>query len=342
MRPADLGFAMPAESAPHAGCWLAWPKRYAFWGAHYAAACADFARVANTIVRFERVTMVVDPPAAVAARALCDPSVRILELPLDDSWLRDTGPTYVVDAQGRRAAAVFTFNSWGGKYHPYDLDALLGARIAAATGDRVFTSDLVIEGGGFYSDGEGTLIIAETCVLNDNRNPGLSKARAEAELCAMLGSAKIVWVPGDVTDTVTDGHVDGYLAVIRPGALLLEEVVDPDDPRYRIMAENRRALELATDACGRSFEFVAIAEAPRSAAPSDSPGYCRSYVNFYLANGAVIVPSYGIAEDAAVVATLARCYPQRQIVPVALSALFRGGGGIHCITQQEPPRRADA
>jgi agmatine deiminase len=339
MRPADLGFAMPAESAPHAGCWLAWPKRYEFWGAHHAAACADTARVANTIARFEPVTMVADPPATAAARALCDPGVRILALPLDDSWLRDTGPTYVVDARGGRAAAVFTFNSWGGKYHPFDQDALLGARIAAAGGDRVFTSDLVIEGGGFYSDGDGTLITAETCVLNANRNPGLSKARAEAELCRMLGMRKVVWVPGDVTDTVTDGHVDGFLAVIRPAALLLEEVVDPADPRHRLMAENRRALELATDARGRSFEFVGIAEAPRSVAPVDATGYCRSYVNFYLANGAVIVPKYGIPEDASVVATLARCYPERQIVPVALAALFRGGGGIHCITQQEPPRR---
>jgi agmatine deiminase len=156
----------------------------------------------------------------------------------------------------------------------------------------------------------------------------------------MLGSTKVVWVPGDVTDTVTDGHVDGYLAVIRPGALLLEEVADPADPRYGLMAENRRALELATDARSRSFEFVGIAEAPRSVTPADAPGYCRSYVNFYLANGAVIVPRYGIAVDASVVATLARCYPERQIVPVALAALFRGGGGIHCITQQEPLRRA--
>ena len=336
MRPADLGFLMPAEGSPHAGCWMAWPKRAALWGKYFEAALDDYARVANTIGRFELVTMVVDPAQEADARTRCGAKVRMVVLPIDDSWLRDSGPTYVVHADGRRAASCFTFNAWGGKYHPYDQDALVGARIAEYTGDAVFKSGLVVEGGGFFSDGEGTLITAENCVLNPNRNPGVSKAAAEAELRAMLGVRKVIWVPGDVTETETDGHVDGYLAYIKPGSLLFEEVRDPADPRYRLMKENRKVLEMETDAKGRAFELVPIAEAPPSATPADAPTYCRSYVNFYLANGAVIVPAYGIAEDVEVFDTLKRVYADRQVVPVKVGALFRGGGGIHCITQQEP------
>ena len=220
-----------------------------------------------------------------------DAAVTIVVLPIDDSWLRDSGPTFVVDASRcRRAAACFTFNAWGGKYHPYDQDALVAARIAERTGDAAYMSGLVVEGGGFCSDGEGTLITAETCVLNANRNPEVSKAEAEAELRAMLGVRKVIWVPGDATETETDGHVDGYLAYIKPGALLFEEVLDPADPRFAIMAENRRVLELETDAKGRRFELVPIAEVPPEMAPADARCFCRSYVNFYLANGAVIAP----------------------------------------------------
>lgn len=341
-KPADLGFRMPAEGSAHAGCWIAWPKRAAVWGEHFEAARDDYARIARAIAAFEPVTMVVDPPQEMDARARCGPDVRIAVLPIDDSWLRDSGPTYVVDERGRRAAATFTFNAWGGKYLPYDQDARVGGHIAALTGDPVFHSELVAEGGGFCTDGEGTLIAAETCVLNPNRNPGMTKREAEAELRAMLGVGKVIWVPGDELETETDGHVDGYLAFVEPGTLLFEEVRDPADPRFRLMAENRRVLESATDAQGRGFRLLPIAEAPPSAAPADSDRFCRSYVNFYLANGAVIAPAYGIAEDRAVFDSLSSAYPDRRVVLVPANALFRGGGGIHCITQQEPVGRPSA
>jgi len=269
----------------------------------------------------------------------CGAQVRVLAVPLDDSWLRDSGPTFLLNAAGERAAAAFTFNAWGAKFHPFDLDAALGARVADLAAARVFQSDLVIEGGGFLSDGEGTLITAETCVLNPNRNPGWSKAQADAELRSMLGVEKIIWLPGDSTDDSTDGHVDGYVALTRPGVVLCETVVDPDDPRFAIMAENRKVLQTETDARGRHFELLPIPEAPRTAVPEGEDIYCRSYVNFYLANGAVIAPWYGIAEDAAAAETLRRAYPERRVVMLELGDLFRGGGGIHCITQQEPRGR---
>jgi len=336
MRPADLGLTMPAEWAPHARCWMAWPKRAELWQEHLEAAREDYVRVAGAIAKYEPLTMLADPENVADARTRCGPSITVVSMPIDDSWLRDSGPTFVMDSAGKRAAAAFTFNAWGGKYQPHDKDATLGERIAALAELPVFRSNLVVEGGGFLSDGEGTLITAETCVLNPNRNPGWTKAEAEAELRAMLGVQKVIWLPGDSTDTETDGHVDGFLAYIKPAAVLCEVVADPLDPRYSIMAENRRVLEAETDARGRRFELVPIAEAPRSAVPHGQDGYCRSFVNFYLANGAVIAPAYGIAEDAPVFETLRRAYPDREVVMVALRDLFRGGGGIHCITQQEP------
>jgi len=333
MRPADLGYAMPAEWATHLRCWMAWPKRAELWREHLEGARRDYVRVARAIAAHEPVTMLADPADVAEAQQACGPSISVVSMPIDDSWLRDAGPTFLVSADGRRAAAAFTFNAWGNKYHPHDKDAALGGRIAQLAGVSVYRSELVIEGGGFLTDGEGTLITAETCVLNPNRNPRWSKAQADAELRALLGVKKVIWLPGDVMDTETDGHVDGYIAYVRPATLLLEVVADPADPRYPIMAENRRVLETERDARGRRFELIPIAEAPRSAV---AQGSCRSYVNFYLANGAVIAPSYGIPEDQAVLGTLRAAYPDRSVVPVPLKDLFRGGGGIHCITQQEP------
>ncbi len=336
MRPGELGYTMPAEWEPHAGCWMGWPKRLELWQEYLEAARNDYARVAQAIARYEPLSMVAEPECVADAQSRCGPSVRVLPLPMDDSWLRDSGPTFLVDRNGKRAAAAFTFNAWGAKYHPHDRDAAMGARIATQVGTPVYKSDLVAEGGGFYSDGEGTLITAETCILNPNRNPGWTKAEADAELRAMLGIKKVIWLPGDVTDTETDGHVDGFIAFIKPAVVLCEVVADPADPRFAIMAENRKVLEMSTDARGRRLELVPIPEAPRSVVPGGADGYCRSYVNFYLANGAVITPAYGVAEDVEVFETLRHAYPDREVVPVALHALFRGGGGIHCITQQEP------
>lgn len=339
-KPIDLGFSMPAEWAPHGGCWMGWPARESIWHGHIEGARSDTARVAQAIAQFEPVTMLVNPEHLADAASRCGPGVRMAAVPMDDSWLRDSGPTFLVDAAGKPAASLFTFNAWGAKCRPFDRDAALGARVAELARAPAFRSDLIVEGGGFLSDGEGTLITAESCVLNPNRNPGWSKAEADAELRAMLGVQKIIWLPGDPTDEATDGHVDGYVAFTGPAAVLCEEVADRADPRFAVMAENRRALESQTDARGRRFELVPIAEAPRSAVPDGEEIYCRSYVNFYLANGAVIAPAYGIAEDAEVAATLRRAYPGRTVISLELPDLFRGGGGIHCITQQEPRFRS--
>jgi len=236
MKPIDLGFSMPAEWAPHSGCWMGWPARESIWHGYIEAARDDYARVAQAIARFEPLTMLANPEHAKDAAARCGATVRVVAVPMDDSWLRDSGPTFVLDAAGNRAASAFIFNAWGAKCRPFDKDAGIGVRVAELSGSPAYKSDLVVEGGGFLSDGEGTLITAESCVLNPNRNPGMTKAQADAELRAMLGVRKIIWLPGDWTDGATDGHVDGYVAFFKPGGVLVEEVADPADPRFAIMA----------------------------------------------------------------------------------------------------------
>jgi agmatine deiminase len=331
---ATLGWRMPGEFEPHAATWMAWPCRRELWGGTLAAVKLDYARLARAIARFEPVWMVARPDDAAEAMRVCGPTVQVAELPLDDSWTRDTGPTFLTGAHGSLAAAAWRFNAWGDKYHPYDEDARLGRRLAAATGARLVTSALVLEGGAILSDGEGTLLTTESCLLNANRNPGWSRADIEAELRRVLGVRKIIWLPGDPTETETDGHIDGLMALIGPAAAMIETAADPADPRHRILRENLRALELATDAHGRAFRWLPIEEAEPTvpAGPRD----CRSYVNFYLANGAVLAPAYGLDSDERVRDVLCRAFPGRAVIMLPIGRIASGGGGFHCITQQVP------
>lgn len=326
--------SMPAEWAPHAACWMAWPCRPKVWGPHFDRVRGDYARVAQAIHRFEPVMMVARPQDADEARRRCGPGITIVPLPIDDSWLRDSGPTFLRLADGRQGAVAWRFNAWGGKYHPHDADAAVGARIAVQTGAILQNSALVAEGGALHVDGDGTLLTTESCLLNPNRNPGWSRAGIEAELQRRLGVRKVIWLPGDPAEDETDGHIDGLACFIRPGAAMIEVPQGRDDPRYEVLTENRRALELATDARGRRLELLPIEEAHEAAAVG--PRYCRSYINFYLANGGVLVPAYGTPGDQRAREAVARAFPDREVVLVDLGMIAFGGGGIHCITQQQP------
>ncbi len=329
---------MPAEFEPHAATWMAWPSRPEIWGDDFATVKDDYGRLARTIARFEPLMMAASPAATAEVRRICGDSVRIVEIPIDDSWARDSGPTFLIDARGGLLATAWTFNAWGGKYHPYDQDALFARRVAAHVQVPVETSSMVLEGGGIFCDGEGTLVTTETCLLNTNRNPNMSKVEVEAELRRMLGVHTIIWLPGDPTELETNGHIDGLMAFTAPGKALIEEITDTSDERYEILRENRRALELAVDAKGRRLELMSIEEADPSIAVGNR--YCRSYVNFYTVNGAVIAPAYGIAADARVDATLRRAFPGRRVVMLPIGAIATGGGGFHCITQQQPKAAA--
>jgi len=331
--PRQDGFYMPGEWAEHSCCWMAWPSREGFW-ANAEGTQRTYANVANAIARFEPVKMVAPTHKLETARALLDDGVEIFEMVIDDSWARDSGPNFLVNAAGELAGSSWEFNAWGGKYDPYDQDALMGSRILELAGVPEYPSKLVAEGGGVTVDGEGTVITTETCFLNPNRNPNWTRAEVEAELCRTLGAEKVIWLPGDVTDTETDGHVDGIAAFIEPGRVLVEVNSDTTDPHYEIGQTNAAALKNQKDARGRELQLEFIQEGIYH--PGVWNGGCSSYVNSYLANGAVIVPGYGYEHDGAAVETYRSLYPQREIVQVQIHEIAVGGGGVHCITQQQP------
>ncbi len=328
------GYMMPAETAEHAACWMAWPTRRELWGERMAAIKAEYALVAQTIARFEPLIMVAGPQDEAEARKLCGPTVKVVVVEIDDSWMRDAGPTFLINGAGETALVDWRFNAWGGKYHPYAADARLKRQLAARLNLPIIETGLITEGGAILSDGEGTIFTTESCLLNPNRNAGMSKKEIERELIRCLNAEKVVWMPGDPTETETDGHIDGLASIARPGLIVVETAAGPGDPRQEILRENRRSLELQTDAKGRSFELIEIGEAQDCGA--DDPRFSRSYVNFYIANGAVIMPSYGTYSDEPARQAVAAAFPDRQVVQLKLDALPYGGGNLHCITQQQP------
>jgi agmatine deiminase len=293
-----------------------------------------YADVAHAIRRFEPVTMLVPPALVAQAHNYLGSDIDLLEMPIDDSWTRDSGPNFVVNADGELRGVCFTFNAWGEKYHPYDQDARVAERILAHISVKGTRSELVAEGGGLCVDGEGTLLTTTTCFPNANRNPDWSRDEIEAELKARLGVSKVIWLPGDPLDNETDGHIDGIAAFARPGAIVVESSNNPRDPRKPFFDALRSQLEEERDARGRSFELLELPEAPEECAIGDR--FCLSYVNFYIANGAVVAPAYGIGLDDEVHERLQSYFPGREIVQVRVDHIAEGGGGIHCITQQQP------
>jgi agmatine deiminase len=326
-------FRMPAEWATHERCWMAWPCRKGMWP-QVDRACQNYADVAHAIRQYEPLTMLVPPPLMKQARNFLGSDIDIFEVPIDDSWARDSGPNFVVDDAGQLAGMCFEFNAWGEKYSPYDQDAQMAERILERAGVPAVKSRLIAEGGGICVDGEGTLLTTTTCFPNVNRNPDWTQQEIERELKQTLGVEKVIWLPGDPLDDETDGHIDGIAAFARPGSIILESTNDPDDPRKPFFDSLRRQLEQETDAQGRRFEILDIPEASDECAVGDR--FCLSYVNFYIANGAVIAPSYGVATDDAVRERLQSYFTGREIVMVPVSDIAQGGGGIHCITQQQP------
>ncbi len=321
---------MPAEWEPHERTLTGWPCRTDLWGETMDQARADYATVANAIAAFEPVTMIANPGAdAAAARAACAARVEIVELALDDSWLRDCGPIYVVgDGGAPRTAIHFGFNAWGEKFPPWDRDAAVGRLIAEHLGDPVVEGGMVLEGGSIHTDGAGTFLTTEQCLLNPNRNPSLSREEIEGRLRERLGMQSIVWLGmGLLEDRDTDGHVDLIAAFTRPGEVLLQSV-GQDNPNVAHCQENRSRLVAAG---------VAVIDMPYL--PYDEvagEAVAASYLNFYLCNGGVIVPVAGAETDAAALEIIGGAYPGREVIPVPGLVLAYGGGGPHCITQQVP------
>jgi agmatine deiminase len=321
----------PAEWEPHERTLMGWPCRVELWGETMEQARADYAAVANAVAAFEPVTMIANPGAdAVDARAALSANVEIVELALDDSWLRDCGPIYVYGDAGDRVAVHFAFNAWGEKFPPWDHDAVVGRLIAERLGDRVVESPLVLEGGSILTDGQGTLLTTQQCLLNPNRNPSLSREQIESELQLRLGVQQFVWLGmGLLEDRDTDGHVDLIAAFTRPGHVLLQ-MVGPANPNFEHCVENRARLEAA------GLEVTEMPLLPYAEVAGEP--IAASYLNFYICNRALIVPVAGADTDQQALDIIAAAYPEREVVPVPGLVLAYGGGGPHCITQQVPRR----
>ncbi len=334
-----MTFRMPAEWAEHEGCLMAWPTRRELWGETFEEVKREYAEVARAIAQFEPVTMVALPGRGAEARELCGDGVEVTELPIDDSWFRDSGPIFVLGPDGRRAGVDFRFNAWGGKHHPYDTDDRIAAALLERLGVERIGSAMILEGGAITVDGEGTLITTEQCLLHPNRNPGMSKAQIEAELIARLGVSTVIWLPyGGLEDTETDGHVDGVCAFVAPGKVVVQLPGDPAHPDYQRMRANRAVLEAATDARGRKLEILDL---PQSAfVEVDGKRTEVGYLNFYIANGGVVVPVADVPEDEGALAVIAAALPGRKVVGVRSRVIAFGGGGVHCITQQVPSAEA--
>jgi agmatine deiminase len=323
------GFAMPPEFARHERTLMAWPARASLWGSTLEQAKADYAATANAIAAFEPVTMVVWPGARDEARRALAGEVDVLELPIDDSWLRDSGPIFLVDRDGRqRAASVFRFNAWGERFEPYADDARVGLRLCEHLGVPAYDAGMVLEGGSVIVDGAGTALTTEQCLLNPNRNPDLSRDEIEARLKDFLGVERVVWLgQGLVEDRDTDGHIDLIAAFRGPGQVLVQ-MVDEANPNYVNCLDNVRRLEAA------GLDVMTVDWLPYDVVSGEQ--VAASYMNLYICNDAVIVPVAGSEWDEVATGRIAEAFPDREVVPVPGAVLAYGGGGPHCITQQVP------
>ena len=333
--PADAGFRMPPEWGPHACCWMAWPCRPENWD-DLEAARATYVEVARAVARFEPVTMTANAEDERAVRQAFAgvPDVDVVVVPSDDSWTRDTAPTFVVDGRGGLAGVDWRFNAYGGLYEEYGRTRGMARRILDLLGARRFAAPLVLEGGAVHVDGEGTVLTTTEVVLDPRRNPGLERDEAERLLCAYLGAEKVIWLSSALDHDNTGGHVDNLACFARAGVVAALGCADRDDPQHAAIHENLARLRAATDARGRALEVV---ELPMPARPeSRGRRLSPSYVNFYLANGGVVVPAFGDPADDDARDILARLFPRRTVVQVPTLELAKADGNIHCITQQQP------
>lgn len=345
---------VPAEHEPHDATIVCWPARDALWGSQRDRAVEEYLGVIEAVSRFEPVTVVVSPRRAAEARRRCGElrssrwsgfGVEVVELEIDDSWARDSGPIHALRDDGTRVVVDVEFNAWGDRFTPAHDDVELARRWAHRSGTPlqpvvVRSSDggdrpFVLEGGAVTVDGRGTAITTEQCLLNPNRNPGLSRSDTEDALGRALGVTTVVWLPfGLVLDRDTDGHVDNVAAFVRPGTVLFQGCDDTDEADHTRLSLDRRHLQEATDAQGERVEVVEVPVLPFTEV--DGRRVVVPYLNLYLCNGGAVVPVSGHPADDEMLALISEQLPHREVVAVPSAALAYGGGGPHCVTQQIP------
>jgi len=335
MLPAET-WHMPDEAEPHRATWMSFGPREEIWGERLLEAVRlNLGSIARTIAAYEPVHMLVREEDQDLAYDICGPKVQLHVREVDDLWMRDSGPVFVRNVQGQRAAVDFNFNGWG-KKQAHAHDAQVARFVAQQSGVPRLATRLVLEGGGIEVDGQGTAIITESCVLNPNRNPSVSKAACEAELKRLLGIEKVIWLPGIAGRDITDGHTDFYARFSSPGVVVAGFDSDPESYDHAVTQKHLQILRAATDARGRKLKVMVLAGPAdvRKAFKSDS--FAAGYINFYVCNGAVIAPEFGDKRgDANCRSLLQELFPKRDIVLLNIDAVAAGGGGVHCTTQQE-------
>ncbi len=348
---------MPAEFAPHEGCLMIWPERADSWQYGAYAARRAFIRVIEVISESEKMTVLCSENQYDNARAQLPDRVRLVVMATDDAWARDVGPTFVIDGCGGRRGIDWGFNAWGGTvdglYPSWERDNRVARKFCDLLENDVYNKrDFICEGGSIHVDGEGTALVTEACLLSAGRNPALSRKEIEQTLCAYLGVSKVIWLPRGIYNDETNEHVDNVCAFTAPGEVVLAWTDDANDPQYALSKASLDALEAATDAQGRRIRVHKLplpapvtlpAEACRGLAlcageATRTPGerLAASYVNFYIANGAVVMPAFGDPMDEKAQAILQSLFPTRKVVSIPARDILIGGGYIHCITQQIP------
>ncbi|QEU90588.1 agmatine deiminase family protein [Streptomyces kanamyceticus] len=331
-------FAVPAEDVRHTKTWMAWPDSSAIWGRQLGGVQADIALIARTVAKHEPVTLCANPASAAKARSLCGSSVEIItSVPVDDCWMRDSGPVFRTDGAGGLDAVGLHFNGWGGKQQ-HAKDARVAERIAALAGVRFTGAGLVGEGGAIEQDGAGTLMATRSSLLNGNRNPGMSEAHLTDAMCEAYGADQVIWFDGVRGQDITDDHVDATSRFLASGRALVQWPLDADDDAYAKDARAQfRVLSAATNAEGQPIAATKLQGPDYDKIRSRDPKFLASYANYYLCNDAVICAHFGDSTaDAAAKAALARLYPGRTVEQIDIDRLGAGGGGIHCVTQQQP------
>ena len=336
-RAEDCKVTAPSESEPHARTWMAWPSTPAVYGgpgAYYESVQETLGRLAAAIAENEPVAMAAPAAEHELAARLCGPKVELVDIATDDMWMRDSGPVFVRVGDGAIATVDFRFNGWGDK-QAHASDAGIAAKVAQHLNVPRHLAAIRGEGGGIEYDGDGTLLLAESCWVNDNRNPGLTRSEIERHLKSILGVESVVWVPGVRGLDITDGHIDGSLRFVKPGLLVASGLTGDTSEWGRAHAQALAILGRSRDARGRSFKVVSIPAATDVRSAGDD--FLTSYANYYIGNGALYTPQFGDKKaDALARETLGRLHPDRRIVELDMDRIYENGGGIHCVTQQQP------
>ncbi len=332
--PKDCGLSMPPEWDPHAGCFVSWPCKEDTWSGYWNEVKTAYGETIGAIGAFEPVFVLSDPSTLMEAREAVGKEAHVVEVPLDDSWIRDNGPIFVTSEKGETAIAHFGFNGWGGRFPPFDRDAKVPEILSGKMGLRRYIAPMVLEGGAICVDGKGTLLTTESCLLNQNRNPGLSRERVEEILRSYLGVSKILWLRQGIYKSMIDGHIDGVAAFVRPSTVILASTKDERDPNCEVMRTNKAMLETMTDARGRPIEIIDFPMPRRREIEGNRIAPC--YTNFYIAQGGIVAPTFGEANDEVALGLLRDIFPNHQVVGIRSEYIGVGGGEIHCITQQIP------